>query len=332
MPINQPILAVNSSTRASVRTTAVPIVPKIPPAPYYELLEDVVVSQLQRSATTQPGVLQSGTYSVNVIASPVDGAVTGDQWSGASTLIVLVNNTDRINPGYYTFSFYVRGVTPAGGPTVSILFEEYDVFGSGVATVASSIVTATVGVWQRTSITAYMARPAIPYYIRIFLDAGESVYVANWMLEPGTSPSGWIDAPALATGVTANQDIYTEITQQPQREGQVVSVVEANSLGVSTAVLYVVVNISGTLTWKPVVGISKTIDSRTGLPYDSNLNFYSSLGDPPLNINVGGVEYTVTITLDTGSVQVTPTDSYYGDWFAQSYETESDIYPYWWAD
>jgi len=299
MPINQPILAVNSSTRASVRTTAVPIVPKIPPAPYYELLEDVVVSQLQRSATTQPGVLQSGTYSVNVIASPVDGAVTGDQWSGASTLIVLVNNTDRINPGYYTFSFYVRGVTPAGGPTVSILFEEYDVFGSGVATVASSIVTATVGVWQRTSITAYMARPAIPYYIRIFLDAGESVYVANWMLEPGTSPSGWIDAPALATGVTANQDIYTEITQQPQREGQVVS---------------------------------ETIDSRTGLPYDSNLNFYSSLGDPPLNINVGGVEYTVTITLDTGSVQVTPTDSYYGDWFAQSYETESDIYPYWWAD
>jgi hypothetical protein len=126
--------------------------------------------------------------------------------------------------------------------------------------------------------------------------------------------------------------VYTEFTQPPEREGQIVSVVTTNSANVSVATLYVVVNIGGTLTWKPVVGISETIDSRTGLPYDSNLNFYSPLGEPPLNISVGGYEYTFTITLASGSVQTTPTDSYYGDWVAQSYETDSDIYPYWWAD
>lgn len=282
MPINQPILAVNTSSRASVRTTALPVVPTIPPSPYYVLTEDVVVTQMIRNPTVNPGVLSGGTYTENVIASPVDGALTGDQWTGSSTIRVLMRITNY-EPKFYTFSVYARGVSPT--PTVSfdLYMLEGDYFGGGSLYVAQKTVNVTTGVWQRISLTGYVGRPELPHYILLgngTFTAGESVYLANWQIEPGTNANAWISSGGVGDS-TAIQDAYTEFTQQPEREGQMVAFVQSNSAAVETATLYVVVNISGTLTWKPVVGISETIDSRTGLPYDSNLNFYSSLGDPP---------------------------------------------------
>jgi hypothetical protein len=331
MPINQPILAVNTSSRASVRTTVVPVVPTIPPSPYYKLIEDNVVNQLQRNSTSQPGSLSGGSYTVDAIASPVDGAMTGDQWTGASTLIVYLYFIDAVNSGYYTFSFYARGVTPNPAASVTLTLQEYDVFGSGVVTLVSTTATATVGVWQRVSITAYIGRPTLPHYLLLGLDAGESIYLANSQFETGTTANAWISNDG-AGGSTATQDVYTEFTQQPEREGQMVAFVQPNSVGVSTATLYVVVNISGTLTWKPVVDISERIDSRTGLPYDPNLNFYSSLGDPPLNIAVGELEHTVTVTLVAGTAVVVLPGGYYEEWLLQAYGFEPDIYPSWWAN
>lgn len=65
-----------------------------------------------------------------------------------------------------------------------------------------------------------------------------------------------------------------QIQQPPGYEGEL-RAVESGTNGVCS--LYVVVEISGTLTWKMVKPSSGTIDSGTGKPYDANAGFYSPL-------------------------------------------------------
>ncbi len=65
-----------------------------------------------------------------------------------------------------------------------------------------------------------------------------------------------------------------QLQQPPGYEGEL-RAVDSGTDGVCR--LYVVVEISGALTWKLVKPSSGTTDSRTGRPYDANAGFYSPL-------------------------------------------------------
>lgn len=280
MTINPAILAVETTPRARVRRVVVPIVPAVPPQSYFRLTVNQPSRQLLYLSTEFDDADSwnriGGSMTTNAFNSPVNGALTADQWTGSSTLNGFLRFPDY-NPRYYTFSFYARGVTPSPSVTFNIRIYENDIFNTGQNTLALNTITVPTGSWQRFSITAYVARPTIMHVVQLgaggTFGAGESVYLANAKLEEGAIATTWTD-DNLSDLV---EDVYTEFTQEPQREGQLVVFIERNSENIPVANLYVVVNIEGTLTWKRCTGVIRTLDPNTGEPFDPNVGFYSPL-------------------------------------------------------
>lgn len=275
MAINGNIIAASMLPRGKARITAVPIAKAIPPASVYELQEDAE-APWARSVTSFEFNRSGGSYSNNTIANPVNAAVDGDTWTGSSTIWYQLPFR-QFEPGFYTYSFYARGIAPSPSVNFEVSIQETAWFSGSVGTIGTLAVSAPVGVWERFSLTVYVSNPGTQHRV-LFGDnssfaAGESVYLACGQWQEGTVATAWFSSlgPGTAT------DVYTEITQQPERAGQMVSYINTNSAGVKTVTLYVVVNMNGTLTWKPVVNISGTIDSRTGKPFDPLLDFYSAL-------------------------------------------------------
>ncbi len=275
MAINGPIIAASMSPRARARTTAIPIVKAIPPASVYELQESVPAPWRECDTNFQYN-RSGGSYTINTIANPVNGAVDADTWTGSSSMWYQVPFR-QFEPGFYTYSFYARGITPSPSTSFVVSIQETSWFANSYGTIGSTTVNAAVGVWKRFSLTVYVANPGTLHRVILgdggTFGTGDSVYLACGQWEEGGFATPWLNT--MSAGAATN--IYTETTQQPQREGQMVGYISANSSDVRTVNFYVVVNINGTLTWKPVVGISETIDPRTGKPFDPLLDFYSAL-------------------------------------------------------
>ncbi len=279
MAINGPIVAANMLPRGNPRITAVPLVKAAPPNPYYTLLEDVSGIQLLRTVDTTNMLHNQteGNYETNTVANPVNGDMNGDTWEADEYSILWFDLPFvDLDPGYYTYSLYARGILPAGGSSLTLFIQETRWFARSTGLVGLENVTVPNGIWKRFSLTVYIPDPTVQYRIAFTMDPGYSIDIACFQWEPGTIATAWRGSP----GPTPTSDIYTEVSQLPEREGQMVGRVSSipSETGLTTAAnLYVVVKIDATLVWKPVVGIVGTIDPRTGKAFDPLLDFYSAL-------------------------------------------------------
>ena len=88
-----------------------------------------------------------------------------------------------------------------------------------------------------------------------------------------------VEPPAWYRYWDDEQQAVIEISQQPQRVGQMLAYIStsASSAYDQLLTLYVVIDNDGELQWRVVESSNEVIDSRTGKVWDANAGFWNPL-------------------------------------------------------
>lgn len=291
MAIENPVIAASCVERGKVRATAVPVVYELPVTnPTYVTSsstsvysERIITNYAVGSENFDASIwkipvadnLSYFTYSLNSVLSPIL-TLTADRLK-SNTLYgpVYLRQYFQNKFGVFTFSIYLKA--PAGA-SLKLAMRSIDLF-TGPILISETSVTIS-NVWQRFSLTG-----ANEFEDGFMVEiGGDGTWAVNteidlWgaQLEEGPTMNEYVstgNAVFTSSPASVSQTFvgWEEVSTAPTREGQIVSYRSGDF-----SRLYVAVDIDGTITWKPCIGVAEYVDPRTGQTPDPNLAFYSSL-------------------------------------------------------